>query len=55
MNRVSLAASQTEERSGLRFLLLVLKGEMLGETADWLTIDTHALRLAKICYYLSRI
>jgi DNA-binding NarL/FixJ family response regulator len=37
MPRVYLADSRTDERSGLRLLLLDLKMEVVGEAADWST------------------
>ena len=37
MTRVYLADAKSEERSALRLLVLVLKMELVGEAADWLT------------------
>ncbi len=37
MTRVYLADSRPEERSALRLLLLDMKMEVVGESADWLT------------------
>ena len=37
MTRVFIADSQLEERSALRLLLLDMKMEVVGETADWTT------------------
>jgi DNA-binding NarL/FixJ family response regulator len=42
MTRVFLADSQPEERSALRLLLLDLKLEVVGETADWFTTLSQA-------------
>jgi DNA-binding NarL/FixJ family response regulator len=42
MTRVYLADAQSEERSALRLLLLDLKLEVVGESADWLTTLAQA-------------
>ena len=42
MTRVFLADSQNEERSALRLLLLDLKMEVVGETANWATTLAQA-------------
>jgi len=42
MTRIYLADSQLEERSALRLLLLDLKMEVVGESADWSTTLAQA-------------
>jgi DNA-binding NarL/FixJ family response regulator len=42
MTRVFLADAQPDERSALRLLLLDLKMEVVGETADWSTTLAQA-------------
>jgi DNA-binding NarL/FixJ family response regulator len=42
MTRVYLADAQSEERSALRLLLLDLKLEVVGESADWQTTLAQA-------------
>jgi DNA-binding NarL/FixJ family response regulator len=42
MTRVYLADAQPEERSALRLLLLDLKLEVIGESADWFTTLAQA-------------
>jgi DNA-binding NarL/FixJ family response regulator len=42
MTRVYVADAKSEERSGLRLLLLDLKMEVVGEAADWFTTLAQA-------------
>ena len=42
MTRIYIADSQLEERSALRLLLLDLKMEVVGESADWSTTIAQA-------------
>ena len=41
MTRVYVADARSEERSALRLLLLDLKMEVVGESADWFTTLVH--------------
>ena len=42
MTRVYLADSSTDERAALRLLVLDLEMEVVGESADWITIIAQA-------------